>query len=125
MSIVSTSDRATLMNKRKLILILDLDHTLLNSTKLNELSLAEQSKGFTRYTIGDLFWLDLDDLLLTKLYLFAWLTKVDERHVRDARASWGLGSTLGRPWDGWTRTTSTLVVRLCQGPRRPSHGGDP
>jgi RNA polymerase II C-terminal domain phosphatase-like 3/4 len=79
MSIVSTSDRATLMNKRKLILILDLDHTLLNSTKLNELSLAKQSKGFMRYTIGDLFWLDLGDLLLTVGYFKREQEKIRKR----------------------------------------------
>uniref|UniRef100_A0A804PQE8 RNA polymerase II C-terminal domain phosphatase-like n=1 Tax=Zea mays TaxID=4577 RepID=A0A804PQE8_MAIZE len=76
MSIVSASDRATLMRERKLILILDLDHTLLNSTSLYDLSPVEQAKGFTPYTFGDtsidLFRVDIDNLsMLVKLGAFA------------------------------------------------------
>lgn len=59
---VSTSDRATLMCERKLILSLDLDHTLLTST-----SRAKQDKGFT----PDTFKQNFSDLaMLTKLRPF-------------------------------------------------------
>ncbi|WVZ73284.1 hypothetical protein U9M48_021610 [Paspalum notatum var. saurae] len=40
-------DRATLLRTKKLVLILDLDHTLLNSTRIDEFSAIEQEKGFT------------------------------------------------------------------------------
>ncbi|RLN08871.1 RNA polymerase II C-terminal domain phosphatase-like 4 [Panicum miliaceum] len=71
-SIPRASDLETLLRARKLNLILDLDHTLLNSTEIRELSPTEQSNGFTRHTRDDartgLFRLDV--CLLTKLRPF-------------------------------------------------------
>ncbi|XP_066324609.1 RNA polymerase II C-terminal domain phosphatase-like 4 [Miscanthus floridulus] len=57
-SIASPSDMATLKRERKLILVLDLDHTLLNSTRLQDLSAQEQRNGFTPYT-GDELHMEL------------------------------------------------------------------
>lgn len=39
------SDLKNLLRERKLILILDLDHTLINSTKLHDISAAENNLG--------------------------------------------------------------------------------
>ncbi|PVH67123.1 hypothetical protein PAHAL_1G431400 [Panicum hallii] len=71
-SIPRASDLDTLLRARKLTLILDLDHTLLNSTEIRQLSPTEQSNGFTRHTMDDprtgLFQLDVH--VLTKLRPF-------------------------------------------------------
>ncbi|WVZ73307.1 hypothetical protein U9M48_021631 [Paspalum notatum var. saurae] len=69
-------DQATLLLTKKLILILDLDHTLLNSTRLNKFSPIEQEKGFTSNTMDDpsmgIFRLDRYSInMLTKLRPFA------------------------------------------------------
>lgn len=58
MSIASASDMATLMRERKLILVLDLDSTLVNSARLCDFSAQEKRNGFTRYT-GDKPHMDL------------------------------------------------------------------
>ncbi|XP_062221346.1 RNA polymerase II C-terminal domain phosphatase-like 4 [Phragmites australis] len=74
-SIPRASDLATLLRTRKLTLILDLDHTLLNSTGLHELSFIEQDHGFTSNIRDDpsmgLFRLDSSPpSVLTKLRPF-------------------------------------------------------
>ncbi|KAK3155594.1 hypothetical protein QOZ80_2BG0205270 [Eleusine coracana subsp. coracana] len=74
-SIPRASDLGTLQRARKLTLVLDLDHTLLNSTVLNDLSPIEQGHGLTRCAGDDpgkgLFRLDLDpNRMLTKLRPF-------------------------------------------------------
>uniref|UniRef100_A0A0D9VM55 RNA polymerase II C-terminal domain phosphatase-like n=1 Tax=Leersia perrieri TaxID=77586 RepID=A0A0D9VM55_9ORYZ len=43
----------TLMREKKLILVLDLDHTLINSVKFRELSPMEEAIGFTKHTGDD------------------------------------------------------------------------
>jgi hypothetical protein len=53
-SIARASDMATLKRARKLILVLDLDLTLLNSTRLQDLSTLEQRNGFTPDTEDEL-----------------------------------------------------------------------
>lgn len=69
------SDLGTLLRARKLTLVLDLDHTLLNSTGLNDLSPIEEGHGITR-RMGDdpgkgLFRLDsIPYGMLTKLRPF-------------------------------------------------------
>jgi len=59
------SDLATLFRERKLILVLDLDRTLLNSTRLDGFSAGERWFGFTPDTGDkvhmDLFRLDSDN----------------------------------------------------------------
>jgi RNA polymerase II C-terminal domain phosphatase-like 3/4 len=70
------SDLATLLRARKLTLILDLDHTLLNSTGLDDFSPSEERNGFTSSTRDDpatgLFRLDTYGVpVLTKLRPFA------------------------------------------------------
>ncbi|XP_034577622.1 RNA polymerase II C-terminal domain phosphatase-like 4 [Setaria viridis] len=70
------SDLATLLRERKLTLILDLDHTLLNSTGLDDFSPSEERNGFTSSTRDDpgmgLFRLDTYGVpVLTKLRPFA------------------------------------------------------
>ncbi|OEL32959.1 RNA polymerase II C-terminal domain phosphatase-like 4 [Dichanthelium oligosanthes] len=47
------SDLETLLRARKLTLILDLDHTLLNSTRLDDFSPKEERNGFTSDTRDD------------------------------------------------------------------------
>ncbi|TVU27899.1 hypothetical protein EJB05_19400, partial [Eragrostis curvula] len=74
-AIPRASDLGTLLRARKLTLILDLDHTLLNSTGFHELSPIEKGNGFTRDTRSDpgtgLFRLDAYPLhMLTKLRPF-------------------------------------------------------
>ncbi|EES05954.1 hypothetical protein BDA96_04G352800 [Sorghum bicolor] len=75
-SIAIASDMATLKRERKLILVLDLDHTLLNSTRLQDLSALEQRNGFTPDTEDELhmelFRLEYSDnvRMLTKLRPF-------------------------------------------------------
>ncbi|GJM87129.1 hypothetical protein PR202_ga03053 [Eleusine coracana subsp. coracana] len=74
-SIPRASHLGTLPRARKLTLVLDLDHTLLNSTELNDLSPIEQGHGLTRRARDDpgkgLFRLDLDpNRMLTKLRPF-------------------------------------------------------
>ncbi|CAD6241926.1 unnamed protein product [Miscanthus lutarioriparius] len=74
-STAGTSDLATLFRERKLILVLDLDRTLLNSTRLDGFSAGERWFGFTPDTGNkvdmDLFRLDSDNLgMLTKLRPF-------------------------------------------------------
>ncbi|KAJ1281438.1 hypothetical protein BS78_04G305600 [Paspalum vaginatum] len=69
-------DRATLLRTKKLILILDLDHTLLNSTRLNDFSAIERGQGFTRNIKDDpsleLFRVEPYGIpMLTKLRPFA------------------------------------------------------
>ncbi|KAJ1281436.1 hypothetical protein BS78_04G305400 [Paspalum vaginatum] len=70
-------DRATLLRTKKLVLILDLDHTLLNSTTLDDFSAIEQEKGFTTSTAKDdpsleLFRVEPNGIpVLTKLRPFA------------------------------------------------------
>ncbi|KAF8730118.1 hypothetical protein HU200_017088 [Digitaria exilis] len=66
----------TLLSERKLTLILDLDHTLLNATALNDFSAAEVQNGFTAITRDDLarglFRLDGHGIpMLAKLRPFA------------------------------------------------------
>ena len=39
------ADLKNLLRERKLVLILDLDHTLINSTKLQDISFAEKDLG--------------------------------------------------------------------------------
>ncbi|WVZ73300.1 hypothetical protein U9M48_021625 [Paspalum notatum var. saurae] len=75
-NIPRASDRATLLRTKKLILILDLDHTLLNSTSLNDFSAIERRQGFTRNTKDDpgleLFRVEPYGIpMLTKLRPFA------------------------------------------------------
>ncbi|KAF8730182.1 hypothetical protein HU200_017154 [Digitaria exilis] len=65
-----------LLRERKLTLILDLDHTLLNSTALDDFSPAEVRNGFSPTTVDDLgrglFRLDGHGIrMLTKLRPFA------------------------------------------------------
>lgn len=74
-SIPRAAGLASLLRARKLILVLDLDHTLLNSTGLRELSPIELDNGFTPRTGDDpskgLFRLDSHSLhMLTKLRPF-------------------------------------------------------
>ncbi|RCV08734.1 hypothetical protein SETIT_1G350800v2 [Setaria italica] len=74
-SIPRASDLETLLRARKLTLILDLDHTLLNSTGFRQLSPTEEINGFTRHARDDpsagLFRLDGRTLrMLTKLRPF-------------------------------------------------------
>jgi RNA polymerase II C-terminal domain phosphatase-like 3/4 len=73
----ASSDLETLLRARKLTLILDLDHTLLNSTGFHQLSPTEESNGLTRHTRDDpgagLFRLDARGRtlrMLTKLRPF-------------------------------------------------------
>ncbi|PVH67114.1 hypothetical protein PAHAL_1G430700 [Panicum hallii] len=75
-SIPRATNLATLLRTRKLTLILDLDHTLLNSTGINDFSPMEERNGFTSNTMGDpgmgLFRLDTYGVpVLTKLRPFA------------------------------------------------------
>ncbi|CAN6274118.1 unnamed protein product [Urochloa humidicola] len=75
-SIPRASDLESLLHARKLTLILDLDHTLLNSTGLNDFSPMEARNGFTPSTMDDpaagLFRLDTYGVpVLTKLRPFA------------------------------------------------------
>ncbi|CAN6279729.1 unnamed protein product [Urochloa humidicola] len=70
------SDLEALLRARKLTLILDLDHTLLNSTGLDDFSPKEARNGFTPNTMDDpaagLFRLDTYGVpVLTKLRPFA------------------------------------------------------
>jgi RNA polymerase II C-terminal domain phosphatase-like 3/4 len=74
-TIPRASDLGTLLRTRKLTLVLDLDHTLLNSTAPSDLSLVEQGHGITRDTRDDpgkgLFRLGSGPLsMLTKLRPF-------------------------------------------------------
>jgi RNA polymerase II C-terminal domain phosphatase-like 3/4 len=74
-TIPRASDLGTLLRTRKLTLVLDLDHTLLNSTAPSDLSLVEQDHGITRDTRDDpgkgLFRLGSGPLsMLTKLRPF-------------------------------------------------------
>ena len=74
-STAGASDLATLFRERKLILVLDLDRTLLNSARLDAFSVGEEWFGFTPDTGDkvdmDLFRLDSDNLgMLTKLRPF-------------------------------------------------------
>ncbi|KAL6635281.1 hypothetical protein ACP70R_027952 [Stipagrostis hirtigluma subsp. patula] len=74
-SIPRATDLSTLLRARKLTLILDLDHTLLNSTGFHELSPIEQANGFTRHARDNpstgLFRLDAYPLgMFTKLRPF-------------------------------------------------------
>ncbi|CAN6252956.1 unnamed protein product [Urochloa humidicola] len=75
-SIPRASDLEALLRARKLTLILDLDHTLLNSTGLDDFSSMEARNGFTPNTMDDpaagLFRLDTYGVpVLTKLRPFA------------------------------------------------------
>ncbi|KAL6911635.1 hypothetical protein ACP4OV_000440 [Aristida adscensionis] len=75
-SIPRATKRSTLLRAGKLTLILDLDHTLLNSTGFDDLSPTEQGNGFTRLTRDDpatgLYRLGSRPLrMLTKLRPFA------------------------------------------------------
>ena len=111
-SIAIASDMATLKRERKLILVLDLDHTLLNSTRLHQdLSALEQRNGFTPDTEDELhmelFRLEYSDnvRMLTKLRPFVrgFLEQASSRFEMHVY-------TLGRP-------------RLRQGGHRPSRPG--
>ncbi|CAD6249117.1 unnamed protein product [Miscanthus lutarioriparius] len=110
---------ATLKRERKLILVLDLDHTLLNSTRLQDLSAQEQRNGFTPYT-GDelhmeLFRLEYSDnvRMLVKL------------RRRSCEASWSrrLVRRQGRVQKG-VDPAGHEESRRHPG-RRPRLGGDP
>ncbi|OEL33665.1 RNA polymerase II C-terminal domain phosphatase-like 4 [Dichanthelium oligosanthes] len=75
-SIPRPSDLETLLRARKLTLILDLDHTLLNSTGINDFSPTEKRNGFMSNSRDDprmgLFRLDPYGVpVLTKLRPFA------------------------------------------------------
>ncbi|KAG2662233.1 hypothetical protein PVAP13_1KG517200, partial [Panicum virgatum] len=75
-SIPRATNLETLLRTRKLTLILDLDHTLLNSTGLDDFSPMEERNGFASNTTGDpgmgLFRLDTYGVpVLTKLRPFA------------------------------------------------------
>ncbi|KAL6865305.1 hypothetical protein ACP4OV_016456 [Aristida adscensionis] len=65
------SDLKNLLRERKLVLILDLDHTLINSTKLHDLSAAEKELGIQAAASKD----DLDRSIFS-LYSMQMLTKL-------------------------------------------------
>jgi RNA polymerase II C-terminal domain phosphatase-like 3/4 len=59
------SDLKNLLRKKKLILILDLDHTLINSTKFHDISAVENNLGIhAAASKGKLY------LFVFKLYIF-------------------------------------------------------
>jgi hypothetical protein len=66
------ADLKNLLRERKLVLILDLDHTLINSTKLQEISHAENELGIrTIASKGNMI------LLFCKLFKFIVILRYD------------------------------------------------
>ncbi|KAL5207602.1 hypothetical protein ABZP36_032037 [Zizania latifolia] len=92
---------ASLLRSKKLILVLDLDHTLINSTRVHDLSPIEQANGFSQYA-GDDPGRGLFRLNSPSPHMFAKLRLFVRGFLQQANAMFEMHVyTLGKRYYAW------------------------